>query len=188
MPHSVHRLTRSRLEKPNQGVLPSRAIGNDVLPARLFRSSIAKHVAPNCPQPCRSAAARVSSGEHRSVVQMLKAAAIQPGVSSSIQSRPNWPTTRMTIRRSTSQRPRMLYHRGGARSLIATHRSGRLAALDHALRRAWEYRAPPAPALCRRRVHLSLLAAFLLTCIAKCRGCGKAQCRIRTNVGVASVL
>lgn len=41
--------------------------------------------------------------------------------------------------------------------------------------------------LCRRPVRLSLLAAVLLTCIAKCRGYSKAYCRIRTNVGVASV-
>lgn len=35
---------------------------------------------------------------------------------------------------------------------------------------------------------LSLSAAVLLTSIAKCGRCSKAQCRIRTNVGVASVL
>lgn len=38
------------------------------------------------------------------------------------------------------------------------------------------------------RVRLSLLAAVLLTCIATCRGCSKAQCRVRTNVRFASLL
>lgn len=47
---------------------------------------------------------------------------------------------------------------------------------------------PLAPALCRRGGRLSLSAAVLLTSIAKCGRCSKAQCRIRTNVGVASVL
>lgn len=37
-------------------------------------------------------------------------------------------------------------------------------------------------------VRLSFLAASVQTCIAKNRACSKAQCRIRTNVGVASVL
>lgn len=47
---------------------------------------------------------------------------------------------------------------------------------------------PPCAASCRRGGRLSLSAAVLLTSIAKCGRCSKAQCRIRTNVGVASVL
>lgn len=37
-------------------------------------------------------------------------------------------------------------------------------------------------------VRLSSLAASVQTCIANNRACSKAQCRIRTNVGIASVL
>lgn len=31
-----------------------------------------QRIAPNCPRPCRSAAARCSSGEYRAVVQSLR--------------------------------------------------------------------------------------------------------------------
>lgn len=47
--------------------------------------------------------------------------------------------------------------------------------------------APCLPALPGRRARRSSFAAMFLACIAKCHFCSKAQCRIRTNVAVASV-
>lgn len=57
-----------------------RRVGISFIPVVDSRS-----VAANCPQLCRSATARSSSGEHRSIVQILKPAAIQPRASSSIR-------------------------------------------------------------------------------------------------------
>lgn len=98
--------------------MPSRAIGNDVA-LSLIPIVDSQCVAPNCPRSCRSAAPRSSIEEHRSVVQILKPAAIEPCV---VQHpvRVSW----RTIRKSTSQRPSMLCRRGGARSLIATQSIG----------------------------------------------------------------